>query len=65
MGKKRDDPHSIKTYLCHPDNPCGTCFACNLAGRKEGWNTGNAGGCGITMAVPALGLIALLLRWRR
>lgn len=47
MGKKPEKINSIKTALCHPKNPCGTCFACNLAGVKQGWNTANAGCLGL------------------
>jgi len=53
MAKKNKEIHGEKAYFCHPDNPCGTCFACNFAGVKHGWNTGNAGCC--------LGLMSLMI----
>lgn len=52
MAKKDKEIHGEKAYFCHPKNPCGTCFACNLAGVKQGWNTGNAG---------CLGLMSLMI----
>jgi hypothetical protein len=51
--------YSEKTYVCHPKNPCGSCFACVWSGTK-GWNSANKGAdsCGFCLLNLSLMLTA-------
>ena len=60
--KPREDTHVDRMYVCSPpDNACGGCFSCSLAGRKAtGFYAGASYGCLSLIGLLALGVWRLV-----